>query len=102
MAVALFLKPVKHVAVNAKMNGGLPCGMTTRARFQKSASIRGASGAPARVLLAPRETFLLIALSEYFTVVSFCVMTVCFSRTDHANGLFSTPGVDDMQYRIAL
>src|ERR1035441_7174797 len=55
----------------------LPGGITIRARFQKPLPTGGASGALVRVLLAPRETLLLIALSEYLTVVFFCVMPVC-------------------------
>src|SRR5258708_4316909 len=54
-----------------------PGGMTTRARFQKSSPPGAASGESARVLLAPRESFLLTALSEYLTIVFFCVMPVC-------------------------
>jgi len=61
-----------------KCTEALPLGMTTRARFQKSAPTAGASGALTRVLLAPRAAFLLIALSEYLTVVFFCFMTSGF------------------------
>src|SRR5208282_3173447 len=78
----------------------LPLGITTRARFQKSSSTAGASGALARVLLAPRAAFLLIALSEYLTIVFFCVITVCFPRADDADDVFATPGVDDLQHRL--
>jgi hypothetical protein len=58
----------------------LPLGITTRARFQKSSPMGGASGAFACDLLARRAVFLLIALSEYLTVVFFCVITVCLPR----------------------
>jgi len=78
----------------------LPLGMTTRARFQKSSPTAGASGALARVLLAPRAAFLLSALSEYLTVVFFCVITVCFPCADDADDVFATPGVDDLQHRL--
>src|ERR1700683_66167 len=69
-----------------------PGGMTTRARFQKSAPKGDASGALARVLLAPREIFLLIALREYLAVVSFCVISISLSCADNAHNVFAPPG----------
>src|ERR1700676_4773193 len=78
----------------------LPLGMTTRARFQKSSPTGGASGALTRVFLAPRPAFLLIALSEYLTVVFFCVITVGLPCADDADDVFATPRVDDLQHRL--
>src|SRR5229473_4670822 len=77
-----------------------PGGMTTRARFQKSSPTGAASGESARVLLAPRESFLLTALSEYLTVVFFCVTPVCPPCADDADYVFAAPGVDDAQHRL--
>ena len=73
MALAPFLEPLEYVGVDAQMHEVLPLGITTRARFQKSSPTAGASGALARVLLAPHAAFLLIALREYLTAVFFCV-----------------------------
>jgi hypothetical protein len=93
MAFALPFEPLVHVAVNAQVHGGLPLGITTRARFQKSSPTVGASGALARVLLAPRAAFVLSELSEYLTVVFFCVITVCFPCADDADDIFHGLGL---------
>src|SRR5580658_1870183 len=78
----------------------LPGGIRIRARFQKPLPRGGASGAVARVLLAPRETFLLIVLSEYLTVVFFCVTAVCPPCADNADNVLVPPRVDHAQHRV--
>ena|ERR1700722_684146 len=84
MTGALLFEPLEYVAVDSQMHRGFSGGITTRARFQKSAPTGDASGALARVLLAPRETFLLIALTEYLAVVSFCVISIGLPGAGHA------------------
>src|ERR1700691_4482370 len=78
----------------------LPGGIKIRARFQKPPPTGGASGALARVLLAPRETFLLIVLSEYLTIVFFCVMPVGSPCANDADNVLVPPGVDNVQDRL--
>jgi hypothetical protein len=71
MACALPFQPLEHSLslLVRRCTEVLPLGITTRARFQKSSPTGGASGALARVLLAPRAAFLLRELSEYLTII---------------------------------
>jgi hypothetical protein len=77
VALALFLKPFERIAIDARMHRCFALRHHDPGPFPEITVKCAASGASDRVLLAPREIFLLIAPSEYLTVVFFCVTPAC-------------------------